>query len=218
MSIPRDRYRAGRDRTDRSGIRPRVIGRARRIAVAFVGMAAAAVVTAGISGCAYERYDIVVGDYMLEGIALGDWRGVRKVGETIRLAPGARFAIKVDDQTQYLAQFNVAILSGTGATFYSRVVSHDFDPADGVAFRYAVDGCTVRTEDGTVIPLEYNADIAEQTVKVLVEAHQMEFWIGCDKVFESPAALDATEYIIIETLPDTELEIQAINYFDIDEL
>ncbi len=172
----------------------------------------------GSVGCAYERYDIVVGQYALEGIAISDWRDVRAEGDYVRIRPGGRFAVRVDEQTQYLAQFDVAILSGTGANFYTRAVSHRFDSSDGIAFHYAVDGCSVRTEDGRTIPLEFNADTEEETVKILSEADQVEFSVGCERIYEGSSRLEGTEYIIIEALPDTELELRAINYFDIDEL
>ncbi|MCB0711559.1 MAG: hypothetical protein KDD67_04425 [Ignavibacteriae bacterium] len=171
-----------------------------------------------LSGCDYERYQLVVGQYALEGIALDNWRDVKANGSYIRIKPGGKFAVRVDDQTQYLAQFDMAILSGTGANFYTRVVTDKFDSSDGIAFRYAVDGCSVRREDGTTIPLEFNADTEEQTIKVLSEADQVEFSVGCDRIYEGQSQLEGTEYIIIEALPDSELELRAINYFDIDEL
>lgn len=170
------------------------------------------------TGCDYERYTIIVGDYDVEGTAISNWRDVQAVGDFIRIKPGGRFAIKSAEYTQFLAQFDVRILSGTGANFYMRTVSHKFDPARGIMFRYAVDGCTVRTEDGRTIQLEYNADTEEETVKMLCEAEQVEFSIGCDRVYEGSSNLEATEYVIVEALPDSEIELRAINYFDIDEI
>ena len=169
-------------------------------------------------GCDYERYSIIVGDYEVEGTAISNWRDVQINGDFIRIKPGGRFAIKSEEYTQFLAQFDIRILSGTGANFYMRTVSHKFDTATGILFRYAVDGCMVRTEDGTIIPLEYNADTEEETVKMLCEAEQVEFSVGCDRVYEGSSNLEATEYVIVEALPDSEIELRAINYFDIDEI
>lgn len=179
---------------------------------------AACVGVIAFTGCDYEKYQLVVGDYALEGIAISDWRDVETTNSYIRIKPGGRFAIRVEDQTQFLAQFDMAILSGTGANFYTRTVTHRFDPSNGIAFHYAVDGCSVRTEEGKTIPLEFNADTKEETIKVLSEADQVEFSVGCERVYEGLSILEGTEYIIIEALPDSELELRAINYFDIDEL
>ena len=170
------------------------------------------------AGCDYERYTIIIGDYDVQGIAISDWRDVELSGDFIRIKPGGRFAIKTQDYTQFLAQFEMAIRSGTGANLYTRTVSHEFNPNSGILFRYAVDGCTVRTEQGETIPLEYNADTEEETVKILCEAEHVEFSIGCDLVYEGSSELEGTEYIIIEALPDSEIELRAINYFDIDEI
>lgn len=171
-----------------------------------------------LSGCAYERYAIVIGDYQVEGIAMGDWHNVRRRGDFIRIKPGGRLALRTEDYTQFLVQLDMAILAGSGANFYMRAVAHEFDTSRGVMFHYAVDGCSVRTEQGRTIPLEYNADTEEQAIKLLSEADQIEFSVGCDRLYEGISLLEGTEYIIIETLPDSEVEIRAMNYFDIEDI
>ena len=186
-----------------------------RGSAALLSLLCAAVI---FSGCDYERYTILVGDYQLEGIAISDWRDVEANGDFIRIQPGGRFAIRSEDYTQFLAQFDVVILSGTGVNFYMRTVSHKFDPSQGILFRYAVDGCMVRTENGETIPLEFNADTEEETLKLLCEAEQVEVSVGCERVYEGASFLEGTEYVILEALPDSEIELRAINYYDIDEL
>jgi len=171
-----------------------------------------------LNGCDYERYTIIVGDYQLEGIALSDWRDVEKNGDFLRIRPGGRLAIRSEDYTQFLAQFDVQILSGTGIDFYLRTVAHDFDSDNGIRFRYSREGCEVRTEQGKTIPLEYVAENEEETVKLLTEADHIEYSVGCQLLYEGASRLEGTEYVILETLPDTEVELRAINYFDIDEL
>lgn len=169
-------------------------------------------------GCAYERYSIVIGDYQVDGIALDNWRNVQRNGDFIRIKPGGRLALRTEDYTQFLVQFDMAILAGTGANFYLRTVSHEFDPSSGILFRYAVDGCAVRTEEGDTIPLEFNADSEEQAIKILSEADRLEFSVGCDPIYDGHSNLEGTEYIIIEAMPDSEIELRAINYFDIEEI
>jgi hypothetical protein len=68
------------------------------------------------------------------------------------------------------------------------------------------------------IPLEYNADVKEETIKILSESELVEFSVGCDRLYQGITDLPGTEYIVIEALPDTELELRAINYYDMDEL
>lgn len=179
---------------------------------------AAVICLAGLAGCDYEHYTIVVGDYQIEGIALSDWRDVERNGDFLRIHPGGRFAIRSEDYTQFLAQFDLEILSGTGVDFYLRTVSHKFDPDNGIRIRYGREGCEVRTENGTVIPLEYVAENEEESIKLLTEADLIEYSVGCNLLYEGTSRLEGTEYVIIEALPDTEVELRAINYFDIDEI
>lgn len=169
-------------------------------------------------GCAYERYTIAVGDYEVEGIALDDWRNVQRSGDFIRILPGGRLALRTEDYTQFLVQFDMAILQGTGANIYLRTVSHQFDPSKGILFHYAVDGCSVRTEAGRTVPLEFNADTEEQAIRMLSEADRIEISVGCERIYEGSSTLEGTEYIIIEALPDSEIELRAINYFDIEDI
>lgn len=171
-----------------------------------------------VCGCAYERYGIVVGDYEVEGIALDNWRNVQRNGDFIRIKPGGRLALRTEDYTQFLVQYDMAILSGSGANFYLRTVAHQFDTTKGIRFHYAVDGCTLRTEQGKTIPLEFNADTEEQAIRLLSEADQIEISVGCDRIYDGPSHLEGTEYIIVEALPDSEIEFRAINYFDIEEI
>ena len=186
-----------------------------RMLLLLVGIAG---MMAGGMGCAYENYQIIVGSYQVDGIAISDWRDVKSDGETITIRPGGRFAIRVRDQTQFLFQLDIAIRQGTGANFYTRTVSHEFTPDRGERFHYAVDGCTYRTADGRVIPLEYNADTSTEIIKLLIEAEQTEISVGCDRIYQGRSPLEATEYLIIEALEDSEIEIVGVNVFDIDEV
>ena len=173
----------------------------------------------GVAGCEYETYEIVVDRYQVEGIAISDWRDVETDGRKIMIHPGGRFAIKVEDQTQYLTQLDVVIRSGSGAHFYTRTVPHDFSTERGEMFEYAVDGSTFRQENGRVVPLEFNADEAtEEIIKLHIEADLTEVSVGCNRIYQGRSTLEATEYIIIEAKDDAEIEIVGVNVFDIDEI
>lgn len=171
-----------------------------------------------LSGCDYETHSILVDDYELVGTAISDWRDVSSTRGDITIHPGGRFAIKVTEQTQFLAQLRVEILEGSGATFYTRAVPNKFDPNDGIAFRYGVDGCSVREPDGTLRTIEHNAETDPEIIKVLVEADLTEYTVGCDLLYQGYSELEGTEYLIIESDPDTRLRISSVNYFDVDEL
>lgn len=182
-------------------------------------LAAAIPLVLGSAGCEYETYEIVINRYQVEGIAISDWRDVETDGKKIMIHPGGRFAIRIEDQTQYLTQLDIVIRSGSGAHFYTRTVPHKFSTEKGEMFEYAVEGATFRQEDGRVIPLEFNADEAtEEIIKLLIEADLTEVSVGCERLYQGRSSLEATEYIIIEAKDDAEIEIVGVNVYDIDEI
>ncbi len=171
------------------------------------------------AGCEYETYEIMIDRYQVEGIAISDWRDVETDGRKIMIHPGGRFAIRIEEQTQYLMQLDVVVRSGSGAHFYTRTVPHMFSGEKGEMFEYAVDGSTFRQEDGRVVPLEFNADEAtEEVVKILIEADLTEVSVGCERLYQGRSSLEATEYLIIEAKEDAEIEITGVNVYDIDEI
>ena len=117
-----------------------------------------------LSGCDYQRVEMFMGMDNYHGTILSHYEDVEVRRSAIVLKPGARFAVRIEQVTQWLGQYEVKIDSGAGMIAYLRTVPHDFDPSKGIAFRYAVDGCSVRTTDGRTIPLSYNAETDPQTL------------------------------------------------------
>lgn len=171
---------------------------------------------AALSGCAWERIDILVGTTPYTGTILSHYDDVQPSGRGLLLKPGARFAIKATGMTQFLGQFDVAILGGEGMNVYLRTVSHRFDSTRGIAFRYAVDGCSVRDADGNTVPLGFNAETDQQTLSFYNEANLLAISAGCKRLYEEPTTLPETEYIIFETLPGSTVEIRSVAYFETD--
>jgi hypothetical protein len=162
----------------------------------------------------YERVDIRVGQDIYSGRILSHYDDVEVRRSGILLKPGARFAIRTPDITQFLAQFEVAILSGEGMDVHLRTVSHDFDSTKGLAFRYSTTGCSVRMPDGATIPLEYNAGTELQFLSLYNEAALVAISVGCDRLFEQQIDLPGTAYVIFETLPGSSIELRSVNFFE----
>ncbi|MDB5034168.1 MAG: hypothetical protein JWQ98_1409 [Chlorobi bacterium] len=185
---------------------------ARRTSLALLALALTLAPMLG--GCVYRTVDIFSGSDIYQGTILSDRSLVETGRSTILLKPGARFAIRTEQLTQWLGQFDVRILGGEGFTAYLRTVPHDFDTTRGVAFRYAVDGCTVRTESGAMVPVNYNADNEPQTISFYNEADLLSVAAGCKRIYQRQSSLPATEYIIFETLPGSTVELRGISYFE----
>ncbi len=170
-----------------------------------------------LAGCDYERVDILVGTDFYMGRTMSHYKDVEVRKSGILLKPGARFSVRNPDITQFLAQVEVTIVSGDGMTAYLRTVPHDFDTSKGIAFRYAVDGCSMRMPDGKVIPLEYNAQSEQQILSLYNEASLVSVSVGCDRLVAQPTDIPGTDYVIFETLPGSTVELRSINYFGLDE-
>jgi hypothetical protein len=169
-----------------------------------------------IAGCSYERVDILVGNDLYMGQTLSHYTDVEVTHNGIVLKPGARFAIETPDITQFLGQFEVAIISGEGMTAYLRTVPHEFDTTKGVAFRYSTEGSGVRMPDGTLIPLPYNAESGQHMISLYNEAALVSISVDCNRLFEEPTSEPGTAYVIFETLPGSTVELRSINFFETD--
>ena len=165
------------------------------------------------SGCAYERFNIIAGRDFYQGLVLSDYRDVDVGDRRILLKPGARISIETSQITQRVAQLDLDIVSGDGLVAYVRAVPHKFDTLDGIALRYSTSGCWVRTEDSLIVPIEYNADPGMQTLKVYTDGELVRFDAGCRMLYEQTTKLPATEYLIVEALPGSTVEIRAVKFF-----
>jgi hypothetical protein len=174
----------------------------------------AALLPLAASGCIYERVDILVGNALYNGTILSHHSDVEATRAGLLLKPGARFAIKAEEMTQFVGQFDVAILGGEGMNVYMRTTPHEFDTTKGIAFRYAIDGCEIRDEAGRIRPLNFNAETEEQTLSFYNEADRVAVSVGCKKLFEDQSSLAGTEYLIFETLPGSTVEIRSVGYFE----
>lgn len=170
----------------------------------------------GAAGCAYERVDVIVGTDTYNGTILSNYKDVEVTRNGLLLRPGARFALKTVGTTQFLGQFDVAILGGEGMNVYLRTVAHDFDTTHGIAFRYATNGCQLRDADGESVPLAHNAETDVQTLSFYNEANLLAISVGCKRLYEEPTPLPETEYVIFETLPGSTVEIRSVAYFETD--
>lgn len=181
----------------------------------------------GVTGCKvanlpttmgrdYERIDIIMGDDLYTGRILSDRHDVEVTSNGILLKPGARFAIKTLEVTEFLGQFDVTIVSGQGVTAYLRTVPYQFDSTQGIAFRYAVDGCQLRYPNGRTIPLEYNAETETGTISLYNEAARLAVSVNCQQLYEEDTNLPGTEYVIFEPLPESTVELRHVAYFNTD--
>ncbi|MDB5035728.1 MAG: hypothetical protein JWQ98_2969 [Chlorobi bacterium] len=169
-----------------------------------------------LSGCAYEKIGILAGRQGYDGETLTDYRDVEVRSSGIVLKPGARFAIRSPDLTQFIGRFDVAILSGDGLRVYMRTVPHLLDSTKGIALLYSsLNGCSVRTADGGVIPVANPAGRGAERLTFHNEAGLLSISIGCREIYEDYVDLPSTEYVIFEALPGSTVELRTVRFSDI---
>lgn len=167
-----------------------------------------------ISGCAYENFNIIVGRDFYQGKVMSDYHDVDVGDKRILLKPGARISIETSLITQSVAQIDLNILTGDGIVAYVRTVPNEFDTLRGISLRYSTSGCWVRTEDSLIVPIEYNADAGPQRLTFYTDGDLVRFDAGCRMLYEQTTKLPATEFLIIESLPGSSVEIRAVKFFN----
>jgi hypothetical protein len=169
-----------------------------------------------LGGCDYERFNVIVGRDFYVGQIMTHYTDIEVGDKRILLKPGARVAIRTARLTQSVAQLDVNVLSGDGFVAYVRTVPHDFDTTRGIALRYSASGSWVRNEQMEIVPLEHNADAGVQTLKIYSDGDLIRFDVGCRVLHEQTTALPGTEYLILETMPGSSVEIRAVKFFLMD--
>ncbi len=132
----------------------------------------------------------------------------------LTLRPGARIALRTLLVSQLLADFSVNIQEGEGLKFYFRTVVNDFDTHPRMEFDYTTHGCTVKENDKVL--RTFNSLIIEnksdKRIKIKNDGALVTITVDCDTIYYGSTALNSTEYIIIEALPNTTARLYGI-YF-----
>jgi hypothetical protein len=180
-------------------------------------LAASLCAAAALAGCDYDHFNVIVGRDFYVGTIMSHYSDIEVGNKRILLKPGARVAIKTRLLTQSVAQFDLNILAGDGLVAFVRTVPFGFDTTQGIALRYSTSGCWVRNEQMEIVPIEYNADAGPQTVKLYSDGELIRFDVGCRTLHEQTTALPGTEYVILEALPGSTVEILSMKFFLLDE-
>jgi hypothetical protein len=188
-----------------------------RIVRGVASMIAPVALALSLAGCDYDHFNVIVGRDFYVGTIMSHYDDVEVANKRILLKPGARVAIKTRRLTQSVAQFDLNILAGDGLVAFVRTVPHGFDTTQGIALRYSTSGCWVRNEQMEIVPIEYNADAGPQTVKITSDGELIRFDAGCRVLHEQTTTLPGTEYVILEALPGSTVEILSMKFFLMDQ-
>lgn len=187
---------------------------------------ALALLAPALAGCAWERIDIYSGDDFYPAMILSGYDDVTVEGRTVVIHPGGQIVIAAPYVTQWLGQFEVRVREGTGVLAHLRTTPEERgsrepgvrstmkgDEGPGLTFRYATDGCALRTAAGTT-PIPYNADNEKHTLSFYHEAELLTISVDCRRVHAVTTTVPATEYVIFEALPGSTVELTAVDFFE----
>jgi|GEM_PF-1817074 len=191
-----------------------------------LSLVALALLAPALAGCTWERIEIFSGSDFYPGTILSGYDDVTVAGRTIIIHPGGQLVIAAPAVTQWLGQFEMRIREGTGLLTHLRTSPQERgwrepgvrstmrgDEGPGITFRYATDGCTLRTPAGTR-SIPYNADNEAHTLSFYHEAELMTISVDCRKLNAITTTVPATEYIIFEALPGSTVELTAVDFFE----
>lgn len=130
------------------------------------------------------------------------------------LHPGAKISLRVPLVSLMTAEFTVDVQEGEGLKFYFRTVVNDFEKRGRIEFDYTTSGSKV-LENGRIIGIADSVAAKQnQPKKIIIKNDGPVFYIlaDCDTVMSGRTKLNCTEFIIIETRPNTRAKLYGINF------
>jgi|GEM_PF-3505933 len=134
----------------------------------------------------------------------------------IYINPTGLVSLKNIENTQFISDMTIELLSGEGIEIYSRLTRDKYDKNKGIKIIFDQSGCRI-LENGTEIG--YNSTKLEIGKKYRLviknEAEKIKVMIDCDDIFNERTKLASTEYIILSSLRESRLHISGIEFTNI---
>jgi len=135
----------------------------------------------------------------------------------LHLLPNARIALAASYLTQSESRFTVEMTKGSGLKFSIRTISDNFDTHPRIQFLYDSFGSTIYENERKIIAVD-SIKATAMDKKLIILSNYGDYYtitVDCDTVITGRTKLPATEYVIIETLDDTEVFISGIKFAEI---
>lgn len=129
----------------------------------------------------------------------------------------SRVALRKVEMTEFEADFTLKIMQGHGVNFYLRSAMHNFESHNQVKFSYDSSGCNI-FENGELI--RYVDSVyaePDERKRVIIKnfSHSYLILVDCDTVIYSRTKIPNSEYIIIESQENAEIDIRGITFTEI---
>jgi len=157
---------------------------------------------------------------IINGLIISNIDSVEVIGDNaIQLYGGGHVAMRRSHMTQILADFTVKILQGDGLRFAIRSVSDNFENHPAIFFDYTIKGSKVfeKGKFETIID-SVKAKVNDiKRIKIMNYGKNLFITVDCDTIFNGRTELPATEYILIQALKSTNVQISGIDINKSDE-
>jgi hypothetical protein len=171
--------------------------------------------------CSPDRFTLNVNEEIaIYGLIMSGLESAEKPDEysnALHLRSNARIALAAPYLTQFESRFTVEIKKGGGLKFSIRTISDNFDAHPRIQFLYDSFGSTIYENDRKIIAVDSIKATAmeKKLIRLSNYGDYYTITVDCDTVITGRTKLPATEYVIIETLDDTEIFISGIKFAEI---
>jgi hypothetical protein len=169
-----------------------------------------------VSSCQPDKFSLNKHEaYPIGGLIIGNLDSVDVFGRNaFRLYPGGAVAIRVTSLTQFSSDFTIELEKGTGVRFSVRTVSNNFEnhPSLTLDLRkdgYIIGGFGKTNQQSDSIKLEPNSPMRlflENDGKFII------IKTDCSLIYKNPEELPSTEYLVIESIDDSQVKFTGIEF------
>jgi hypothetical protein len=148
------------------------------------------------------------------GLIMSDLDDVDIINDnSLMLYDGGAVAMGRSELTNLTADFTVDVMKGEGLRFAIRSVSDHFDKQPAIYFDYSTEGSSVIEKGKEKILLHNIKAKINQPTRIIFknDCSYYSIIVDCDTVYTGRTWLPNTEYVIIKTLPKSDVLLSGIS-------
>ena len=149
---------------------------------------------------------------LIHAVKLTDMNDVERISDnSFKILPNAKLALGLNKITQIYSELNVKVSSGEGLRFSFRTVSNDFENNPKISFEYLVNNSIIKENNKIISLKNIKFDYNElKVIRILNNGNKYCVTVDCDTIYNGITNLPATEYLMIESLKETNAIISGI--------
>lgn len=156
--------------------------------------------------------------YPLFAFKMNSIDSVEKIAEnSIRIYDGGRAAIGSNALTQLQSDMTVKVEKGSGLRIVIRSAVNNFENHQYLAFDFSDKGSVISENGKVLVSTDSINATPQENYRVVIENDGafVSIRVDCDEVFHGKTKIPASEYIILETLPGSQVRVSGINFANV---